>query len=238
EELRTAYKIQSRLLPASVPRLGAYVFAGSNRPCKTVSGDYYDVVVRPDGRIYFVIADVSGKGITAALVMSSVATAFNIFTRNDPKPSELLREINATLAPKTSPSKFVTTVAGVLDPSTGVIEVANAGRVAPLGVGRGGVQALRTPDMVGGIKFHVAYWDQSINLGAGDSLVLFTDGVTEAENAAEEQLGLDPILRLLEGMHGREAARLLDAIDTHVNEHIGDAPAGDDVTMLAVTRLA
>jgi serine phosphatase RsbU (regulator of sigma subunit)/pSer/pThr/pTyr-binding forkhead associated (FHA) protein len=238
EELRTAYKIQSRLLPASLPELDAYVFAASNRPCKTVSGDYYDVLVRPDGRIYFVIADVSGKGITAALVMSSVATAFQIFTRNDPKPSELLREINATLAPKTSPSKFVTAVAGVLDPASGTIEFANAGHVAPLVVGREGVQALRMTDIVVGIKLDAAYRDQTLSLGPGDSLVLFTDGVTEAENAAEEQLGLDPILGLLGAMHGQEAPRLLDAIDNHVNEYIGDAPAGDDVTMLAVTRVA
>src|SRR5213075_2935440 len=146
----TAYKIQSRLLPTSLPHLDSYVFAGSNRPCKTVSGDYYDIVVRPNGRIYFVIADVSGKGITAALVMSSVATAFQIFTRNDPKPSELLREINATMAPKASPNKFVTAVAGVLDPSTGTIDLANAGHVAPLVVGRNGVQALRTTDIVVG----------------------------------------------------------------------------------------
>lgn len=237
EELRTAYKIQSRLLPASLPRLDEYVFAASNRPCKTVSGDYYDVLVRPDGRIYFVIADVSGKGITAALVMSSVATAFQIFTRNDPKPSELLREINATLAPKTSPSKFVTAVAGVLDPAAGTIEFANAGHVAPLVVTRDGVQALRMTDIVVGIKPDAAYRDQSLVLGRGDSLVLFTDGVTEAEDAAEEQLGLDPIVALLGGMHGQEAPRLLDAIDSHVHQYIGDVPAGDDVTMLAVTRV-
>jgi serine phosphatase RsbU (regulator of sigma subunit) len=238
EELRTAYKIQSRLLPASLPKLDAYVFAGSNRPCKTVSGDYYDVVVRPDGRIYFVIADVSGKGITAALVMSSVATAFQIFTRNDPKPSELMREINATIAPKTSPSKFVTIVVGVLDPATGIIEFTNAGHVPPLVMRPGGVEALRSTDIVVGIMPEATYRDQSITLAAGDSLVLFTDGVTEAENAEETQLGLDPILDLLGRMRGQEAARLLDAIDTHVNEHIGDVPAGDDVTMLAVTRCA
>src|SRR5437588_5860905 len=224
EELRTAYKIQSRLLPASLPRLDAYVFAGSNRPCKAVSGDYYDVVVRPDGRIYFVIADVSGKGITAALVMSSVATAFQIFTRNDPKPSELLGEINATLAPKTAPTKFVTTVAGVLDPATGLIEFANAGHVAPLVVGKDGVRALRMTDIVVGIKPDAKYRDQSLTLGPGESLVLFTDGVTEAENASEEQLGLDPILALLGGMRGEEASRLLDAIDTCV--HVTSSPAG------------
>lgn len=236
EELRTAYKIQSRLLPDTLPVIEGYSFAGANRPCKTVSGDYYDVVVRPDGRIYFVIADVSGKGITAALVMSSVATAFAIFTRSDPTPADLLRDINATLAPKTAPSKFVTMVAGVLDPSTGEVAFANAGHVPPLVVSKGGVEAMRSTDIVVGILPNAQYRNQSLTLHPGDSLVLFTDGVTEAENIAEEQLGLDPISEMLLSMHCSDAAAILDKIDIRVHEYIGDVPAGDDVTMLAVTR--
>jgi len=238
EELRTAYTIQRRLLPAALPEIEGYRFAGANRPCKTVSGDYYDVVVRPDGRIYFVIADVSGKGITAALVMSSVATAFAIFTRTDPTPADLLRDINATLAPKTSPSKFVTMVAGVLDPATGVVDFANAGHVSPLVVSKNGVEAMSSTDIVVGILPEAQYRNQTIALAAGDSLVLFTDGVTEAENFAEEQLGLDPISEMLLTMHCAEAATILDRIDTHVHEYIGEVPAGDDVTMLAMTRCA
>lgn len=236
EELRTAYKIQQRLLPEALPEIEGYQFAGANRPCKTVSGDYYDVVVRPDGRIYFVIADVSGKGITAALVMSSVATAFEIFTRNDPTPGDLLRDINATLAPKTAPSKFVTMVAGVLDPATGVVAFANAGHVSPLVISKDGVEAMRSTDIVVGILADAQYRNQTLTLAAGDSLVLFTDGVTEAENIAEEQLGLDPISHMLLAMHGIEARAILELIDTHVHEYIGEVPAGDDVTMLAMTR--
>jgi serine phosphatase RsbU (regulator of sigma subunit) len=237
EELRTAYVIQSRLLPAQLPAIDGYGFAGTNRPCKTVSGDYYDVVVRPDGRIYFVVADVSGKGITAALIMSSVATAFNIFTRTDPAPADLVREINATLAPKTSPSKFVTLFAGVLDPARGVVEFTNAGHVPPLVVGAAGVQVLSSTDMVVGLFANAGYRTQSVALAPGDSLVLFTDGVTEAENAAEEQLGLEPVAELLKTMHGAEAARILDTIDAYVRTFAGDVPAGDDVTMLALTRV-
>jgi sigma-B regulation protein RsbU (phosphoserine phosphatase) len=237
EELRTAYTIQRRLLPDALPKIEGYRFAGANRPCKTVSGDYYDVVVRPDGRIYFVIADVSGKGITAALVMSSVATAFAIFTRTDPTPADLLRDMNATLAPKTSPSKFVTMVAGVLDPATGIVDFANAGHVPPLVVSKSGVEAMRSTDIVVGVLPDAHYRNQSLTLAPGDSLVLFTDGVTEAENIAEEQLGLDPISAMLLSMHSSEASAILDRIDTYVAEYIGDVPAGDDVTMLAMTRL-
>jgi len=236
EELRTAYKIQSRLLPNTLPEIEGYIFAGTNKPCKTVSGDYYDVVVRPDGRIYFVIADVSGKGITAALVMFSLATAFNIFTRTDPSPAALVSELNATLAPRTAPTKFVTLVAGLLDPKTGEVQFANAGHVSPLVVRKSQIDEFTQTDIVIGLFAAANYRDQSFMLEPGDSLVLFTDGVTEAENEAEDQLGLEPIVELLRPLHGMQAAELLRTIDAHVNTFAGLAPAGDDVTMLALTR--
>lgn len=237
EELRTAYVIQSRLLPTDLPVIDGYAFAGTNKPCRTVSGDYFDVLVRPDGRMYFIIADVSGKGVTAALVMASVATAFSIFTRTDPSPADLVREMNVTLAPKTAPTKFVTLVAGVLDPKTGTVEFANAGHVPPLVVSHAGISQLTSTDMVVGLFAHAKYRNQHIVLEPGDSLVLFTDGVTEAENEAEEQLGLAPVAALVGTLHGQPAARILEMIETHVLTFAGSAPVADDVTMLALTRL-
>jgi phosphoserine phosphatase RsbU/P len=237
EELRTAYTIQSRLLPAELPTIDGYVFAGTNKPCRTVSGDYYDLVVRPNGRIYFIMADVSGKGVTAALVMASVATAFNIFTRTDPTPAELVRELNMTLAPKTAPTKFVTMVVGVLDPASGTVEFANAGHVAPLVISQRGVEQLTVTDMVVGLFAQAPYRNQRATLAAGDSLVLFTDGVTEAENETEDQLGLDPIATLVSTLHGTAAPQILERIDDHLQAFIGAMPANDDVTMLALTRL-
>jgi sigma-B regulation protein RsbU (phosphoserine phosphatase) len=236
EELRTAYSIQSRLLPTHLPSGDGYAFAGANRPCRTVSGDYYDVVVRPDGRIYFIVADVSGKGITAALVMASVATAFSIFTRSDPTPAELLREINQTLAPRTAPTKFVTMVVGILDPATGNVQFANAGHVAPLLIGREGVRTLDSTDLVVGLIAQARYRDQQLALEPGDALVLFTDGVTEAENEAEDQLGLAPVAALVTTMHGHPASQILDAIEAHVQAFIGDVANNDDVTLMAISR--
>jgi phosphoserine phosphatase RsbU/P len=237
EELRTAYTIQSRLLPVQLPASSGYRFAGTNKPCKTVSGDYYDVVVRPDGRIYFVIADVAGKGITAALVMSALATAFGIFTRTDPSPADLVRELNLTLAPKTAPTKFATLVAGVLHPDTGAIEYANAGHVPPLVVTASGCETLKNTDVVIGLFTTAKYRNQVTRLDRGDSLVLFTDGVTEAENEQEEQLGLPAVAELLCARHGHTADALLDLIEERVREFSGTAPANDDVTMLAITRM-
>ena len=238
EELRTARQIQSKLLPALLPVSEQYAFAATNKPCRTVSGDYYDVITRPDGRIYFIIADVSGKGITAALIMASLATAFDIFTRRDLSPAELVREMNVTLAPKTAPTKFATLVVGVLDPATGEVQFTNAGHVAPLVVSVDGVEALTTTDMVVGLFGHAQYRTQTVTLGPGDSLVLFTDGVTEAENALEEQLGLDPVADLARTLHGTAAGRILEVIDECVLAFSGEVPASDDVTMLALTRLA
>ncbi|HEY0156549.1 MAG TPA: SpoIIE family protein phosphatase [Thermoanaerobaculia bacterium] len=236
EELRTAYTIQSRLLPAELPAIDGYAFAGANKPCRTVSGDYYDVVARPDGRIYFIMADVSGKGITAALVMASVATAFSIFTRTDPTPADLLRDLNMTLAPKTAPTKFVTMVVGVLDPKSGTVDFANAGHVAPLVISKDGVKQLTMTDMVVGLFTQAKYRNQSVTLEQGDSMVLFTDGVTEAENASEEQLGLEPVASLVSSLHGLPAPQVLERIEAYVQSFCGDAPSTDDVTMFALTR--
>jgi serine phosphatase RsbU (regulator of sigma subunit) len=236
QELRMAYVIQSRLLPATLPAVDGYCFAGVNKPCRTVSGDYYDVIARPDGRIYFVIADVSGKGITAALVMTGLATAFNIFAKSDPTPAQLARELNMTLAPKTAPTKFATVFVGVLDPRSGVVDFANAGHVPPLVVGRDGVTTLDQTDLVVGLFAHAQYHDQSVALGPGDSLVMFTDGISEAENPEEQQLGIGPVSDLLKPLHGCAAPKLLETIDAHLHDYVAGAPLADDVTMLAITR--
>ncbi|HEX8152146.1 MAG TPA: PP2C family protein-serine/threonine phosphatase, partial [Thermoanaerobaculia bacterium] len=160
----------------------------------------------------------------------------SIFTRTDPSPAELMREINLTLAPKTAPTKFVTMVVASLDPATGTIEFANAGHVPPLVIGKHSVEQLETTDMVVGLFLAAQYRNQQVTLNHGDSLVLFTDGVTEAENAAEEQMGVGPITQILAPLHGTTAPKLLATIDRAVQAFVGSAPAGDDVTMLAVTR--
>src|SRR5512140_421999 len=170
--------------------------------------------------------------------MSALATAFNIFSRTNPAPSDLMREMNAMLAPETSPSKFVAVVAGLLDPATGAVEYTNAGHVAPLVISKSGVAQLTTTDMVIGLFPGAQYRTQTLQLDPGDSLMLFTDGVTEAENEGEEQLGIQPVATLLGGLHRASAPRLLNSVEECVRHHLGTVPANDDVTMLAVARNA
>ena len=117
------------------------------------------------------------------------------------------------------------------------MEFANGGHVAPLLISSRGVEPQTSTDLVVGLFAHAQYRNQLVTLQSGDSVVMFTDGVTEAENDVEEQLGLEPIATLLSTLHGTPAPRLVQTIDEHVQQFTGGAPAADDVTMLALTRL-
>lgn len=237
EELRTAYVVQSRILPAQPPEVPGYRLAGLNRPARMVSGDYYDFVVRPDGRVYFVIADVSGKGITAALLMSSLAMAFNIFCADDPSPSELVGKLNAVLAPRLGPAKFVTLFAGIIDPARpGEICFANAGHLPPLVFNAAGAVEAGDTDIVMGVFSNSAYREQTLHLGEGDSLVLFTDGVAEAENSTGDLLGTEGVAKALRGRHFHDAEEIVNAVDMAVSSFLSGAEQHDDVTILAITR--
>lgn len=236
EELRTAYEIQKRLLPDGPPTIPGYEFFGINRPCRTVSGDYFDYAIRPDGRIYSIIADVSGKGITAALIMAGLATAFNIFARQDPTPDALTRQLNETLAPKTAPRKFVTGVIGVLEPATGTIEFTNAGHVPPLIVSANGVEQLDTTDLVMGLFPKAAYRTQTMRLEPGSALVLFTDGISEAESPAGEELGMEPVIEFLRPLAGKPASFIAAELEKFVCDFVGGSQMADDLTLVVVSR--
>ena len=236
EELKTAYTVQSRLLPAQPPTVEGYAFAGRNRPCWTVSGDYYDYKVTEDGKIWFVIADVSGKGITAALVMASLATAFSIFVARDRKPSEVVTLINQTLAPRTSPTKFVTLFAATLDPKTGVVEFTNAGHTPPLLIRTDKVERLDQTDMVVGLFAQAQYRTQETRLDPGDTLVMFTDGVIEAENEAGDEYGLENVVNVGKTLHGQDPCAVIDRVEGAVIEFTEGHALGDDVTLLSVCR--
>jgi len=237
EELKTASAIQRRLLAPAPQAIACYTFVGANRPCRTVSGDYYDFVVRPNGKVYFAIADVSGKGITAGLMMAGLQAAFRIYTKNDPDPAELMSQLNTTLKENLPQSKFVTLLLGRLDTSNGLIEYANAGHTPPLLVRRDSVDELAETDLLLGVVTHADFINRKIKLDPGDALILFTDGVTEAEDAAGLQIGSTQLSRVLSPLHGGSAEALSKALDDAVLTHVGDAEdLGDDVTMVVVSR--
>jgi serine phosphatase RsbU (regulator of sigma subunit) len=238
EELKTASAIQRRLLAPAPQAIEGYTFVGANRPCRTVSGDYYDFVCR-ENRVYFVIADVSGKGITAGLMMAGLQAAFRIYTKGDPDPATLVSQLNVALKENLPQSKFVTLFLGRLDTTTGVIEYANAGHTPPLWVRRDGVDELFETDLLLGVVTHADYINRKVQLEPGDALILFTDGVSEAESPDGAQIGSLALAALLEPLHGTNAEAIAKALDDAVLAHVGDAEdLGDDVTMVVVSRNA
>lgn len=237
EELKTASTIQRGLLPPPPTNVTGYSFAGTNRACRGVSGDYYDFVVRPDGRVYFVIADVSGKGVTAGLMMAGLQAAFRILTKSDPDPAKLVAELNAVLKENLPQSKFVTLFLGLLDTTSGVIGYVNAGHTPPLWLRRGNVVELGDTDPLLGVITLAEYTKRRVQLDPGDSLILFTDGVSEAEDQDGAILGNAELCDNIAPLHGATADVLATVIDAAVLSHVGEIEAlSDDVTVVVVSR--
>lgn len=238
EELKTASTIQRGLLPAAPRSIPGYTFAGLNRPCRSISGDYYDFVVRPDGKVYFVIGDVSGKGITAGLMMAGLQAAFRIFCKTDPSPAILAAELNTALKENLPQSKFVTLFLGRLDTATGTIEYANAGHAPPLWIRKSGVEELAETDLVLGVVTRADFLNRRLRLEPGDALVLFTDGVSEAENHEGQEMSPMQFADRLSKLHATRAEEITKALEEAVLRHVGDVPLADDVTLVVVSRNA
>ena len=238
EELRTASNIQRRLLQAAPSGIDGYTFLGHNQPCRTVSGDYYDFAVRPDGRVYFVIGDVSGKGVTAGLMMAGLQVAFRIFSKNDPDPATLVTQLNVALKENLPQSKFVTLFLGRLDTRTGVIEYVNAGHTPPLWLSQEGVVELTESDLLLGVVSRAEFVNRKLQLAPGDSLVLFTDGVTEARNAHDIDFGSSFLATAIKPLHGEDAHKIAAAVNETVLDYVGGDPENldDDVTLVIVSR--
>jgi phosphoserine phosphatase RsbU/P len=237
EELKTASMIQRRLLPEAPSAVHGYTFIGHNQPCRTVSGDYYDFAVRPDGQVYFVIGDVSGKGVTAGLMMGGLQVAFRIFSKSDPDPATLVGQLNVTLKENLPQSKFVTLFLGHLDTRSGVIEYVNAGHTPPLWLSKNGAEELTESDLLLGVVSDVQFVNRTVTLAPGDSLILYTDGVTEARDAADIDLSPVTLGKALIPLHGAPAAAIAACVHDTVLTHVGDAEnLDDDVTVVIVSR--
>ncbi len=198
EEAREAHRIQRGLLPARFPRVGKCDVYGSWLPAAAVGGDYYDLIVIDETRMAFSIADVSGKGLPAALLMASIQSALRAVIQTSADPAEICRRANRLVYASTTPERFVTLFIAILDTSTGTFEYANAGHVAPVLLASDGSM---THMEEGGCAlgfFSDGAWERGTGrLGTGDRLVLFTDGLTEAENDAGEAFGETNLMQSL-----------------------------------------
>jgi serine phosphatase RsbU (regulator of sigma subunit) len=187
-ELSQASEIQQGLLPAEAPECPGYDVAGYNLPCQTVGGDYYDFLHYKDDRLGLVVGDVAGKGLPAAILMSSLQARVQMLRETSPDPAAAVTVLNRALAERCPPGRFITLVYALLDPRTGSVAYSNAGHNYPILIrAHGSVEQLRRGALVLGIQPDVEYALSEITLEPGDMLALYSDGVTEARRPTGEE---------------------------------------------------
>jgi serine phosphatase RsbU (regulator of sigma subunit) len=238
-ELQVARAIQMGLLPSEKPRMEGWEAAFFCEPAKELGGDYYDWFPLGGGRCGFIVADVSGKGVPAALHMANLRNLFRFVSSGESEPAEVLKQVNAIFFSDLKSESFVTLIYGVLDPVSGRFTFANAGH-DPLLWRRGAAEALVRLEgasfpvgIIGAGEFDAQVSQSSVDLAPGDLLLLYTDGVTEAEDAQGVQFGLDGIGRCLAGPTAEEA---VDSVREGLRAHLQGRPAEDDVTVMALWR--
>jgi phosphoserine phosphatase RsbU/P len=236
-ELDVARALQIAILPAAFPLKAGCDGAARMIPATTMGGDFYDFIELPDGRIGLVMADVSGKGVPAAFFMAVARTNLRDLALRYADPGACLAQANEVLCTQNPMDLFVTVFYAVFDPATGLISYANGGHNPPY-VRRadGSIDVLSgAVGLVLGVMPGIAYPDHSIQLRAGDRLVLYTDGVTEAFNPADEAYGAERLIAEVLAHGDGTAAALVERICSSVTSFAGSAPQSDDITLTVLT---
>ena len=232
-ELQAAFDIQSSLLPRTIPQIHGVEISCAWQPARTVSGDFFDVIVLSDTRIGFCLADVSGKGMSAALITANLMASFRAFAPNEASPARLCQRLNDALCANLPPGRFVTLAYGIFDRSRMSLTYELAGHNAPLLLRGDDAIPMHGSGPVLGLLPGARYEDHTLQLRSGDCLLLSTDGVTEAFNAAEEEFGEERMIDA--ARHARGSAHAMRSqIMREVREFAEDR-FHDDASVMVVT---
>lgn len=241
-DLLVAREIQQILLPARCPVIPGYELSAVNLPAKYVSGDYFDFIPVDEHHWGLVIADVSGKGVPASLVMAMCRSVLRIQARGCDSAAELLRRVNRILFPDLRNDMFITVAYAILDTQKHQLTVAKAGHDAPLfrQAGDGRIRLLQSPGMVLGIDsgdvFDMVIQDLVVPMQPNDTLLMYTDGVNEAVDEGGRELGRDPLQEALRNTSAIGVAALTTNIVERVARFRGAALQSDDITLLSLQR--
>jgi phosphoserine phosphatase RsbU/P len=236
-ELAAARSILQTILPDDLPPIEGYQVCAHSEPCFEVGGDLYDVSILPDGRVAVVVGDVSGKGLGAALLVSSLVPLLRAMLEAESDLTALTANLNRQLWRTTDPVRYATLFVGVLEPATGRFEYVNAGHNPPILVHADG-----SVDSVGSTGMPVALMDTGVwrtgelILAAGDQLALFSDGIPETWRDEEHDYGEERFEKLLVSTRDQAIEAVRDATLDDVNEFRGEAPVGDDLTLVLLRR--
>ena len=235
QELKIAQIIQQQFLPKSLPDLPSWHVAAFYRPARTVGGDFYDFIPLPDGRVMFVVGDVTDKGIPAALVMASTHALLRDAAPRLISPGKVLGHVNEMLCVDIPAHMFVTCLALVLDPVSGQVEFANAGHDVPYVRTSGGVQELRARGMPLGLMPGMDYEEMRFQFEPGDCALLHSDGLAEAHAPDREMFGF-PRVSALVGK-GPSGEALIDLCLTELGNFTGaEHEQEDDITLVSLQR--
>jgi serine phosphatase RsbU (regulator of sigma subunit) len=237
-ELELATEIQQRFQPSAPPKMQGYEFQGISFSCYEIGGDYYDFIPLQNGRMIIALGDVSGKGTAAALLMSSLHAAIHAQVSAKSSLHETVDSVNRYLAENTPANRFVTLFIAELDPERGALQYINAGHNPPL-IGRFGntIEQLSSGGFPLGILPSAEFEVGETHLGIGDSLIVYSDGVSEANNPKEEEFGMDRLIDVVQRNLHASAAGLRDKVESALSAFTQTAPANDDITLVIVKRV-
>lgn len=237
EELRLAREIQQRLLPSGPPDVPGLELAGLSLPAREVGGDYFDFFVLGSGRVGLAIADVSGKGTPAALLMSAFRASLRSQDLDRLGPAEVLSRVNRFIHSSVDPGRFVTAFLAVIDPATGALRYSCAGHDAPLLIDADGTLSLLAEGgLLLGLQPQAHYPEAALTLAPGALLLGYTDGVTEAQDAAGDFFGNQRLEIALRGCSGRTCNQVLDRLVQEVRAFSPPGSQHDDITIIAARR--
>jgi serine phosphatase RsbU (regulator of sigma subunit) len=237
KELAVAGRIQAGLLPREVPRLPGWDILAALEPARETSGDFYDFITLPEGRLGIVVADVTDKGAGAALYMALSRTLIRTFAMEYPmQPSQVMSATNERILKDAKETMFVTVFYGVLDPLTATLTYCNAGHNPPyfLGGARDDVEELTRTGIALGVLEGMDFEQQTLQMEPGDALVLYTDGITEARDASGSMFGEEQLLEVAQGAQGCTAREIQEALLDEIHGFVGDAPRLDDITLMVL----
>jgi sigma-B regulation protein RsbU (phosphoserine phosphatase) len=237
-ELRAAAKIQQGLLPAEPPEVPGYELFGYNKPCYDVGGDYFDYLLRDERTLSFAVGDVSGKGLTASLLMASIQAAFHAHLSTPVPVDEFVSQLNRAVCRASASNKFSTFFYGEIDLASGLLRFCNAGHNPPLLVRAAGgeTELLSGGGMILGFDTDVRYTVHEAALNHGDLIVAFSDGVTESVNIADEEFGEARLIDTVKGCSEQSVLEIRQRIDSAIEEFVGEADIFDDYTLVLVRR--
>jgi predicted ester cyclase len=239
QELLVARRIQQASLPKEVPTLEGWQIFPLYKPAREVGGDFYDFHLLSEGRLGLAVGDATGKGVPAALVMSTTCGMLRLAAQNYSSPGQMLRRVNEALFPYIPSNMFVTCFYAILDPKRGSLSYANAGHDIPYLRRRGGdCQELRARGMPLGLMPGMDYEQKEIVLDAGEEALLYSDGLVEAHDPKGEMFGF-PRLQQLLAEHGDEKGSLEDALLEELSSFVGQGwEQEDDITLVTLRRSA